>query len=97
MCLRRTAGAWSCGRLREHRSGFDGKARSDFVAEVAAPLPAAVICDLMGILGGMFVAISQIYQSSPIFLASAQKAMSTIITRDAEAQAKLTRLKSSQI
>lgn len=35
-----------------------------------------VICDLMGILGGMFVAISQIYQSSPIFLASAQKAMS---------------------
>ena len=35
-----------------------------------------VICDLMGILGGMFVAISQIYQSSPVFLASAQKAMS---------------------
>ena len=35
-----------------------------------------VICDLMGILGGMFVAISQIHQSSPVFLASAQKAMS---------------------
>ena len=35
-----------------------------------------VICDLMGILGGMFVAISQIYQSSGVFLTSAQKAMS---------------------
>ncbi len=35
-----------------------------------------VICDLMGILGGMFVAISQIHQSSAVFFASAQKAMS---------------------
>jgi phospholipid/cholesterol/gamma-HCH transport system permease protein len=35
-----------------------------------------VICDLMGILGGMFVAVSQIYQASSVFMASAQKAMS---------------------
>lgn len=35
-----------------------------------------VICDLMGILGGMFVAVSTIYQSSSVFFASAQKAMS---------------------
>jgi phospholipid/cholesterol/gamma-HCH transport system permease protein len=34
-----------------------------------------VICDLMGILGGMFVAVSQIYQSTSVFMASASKAM----------------------
>ena len=34
-----------------------------------------VISDLMGILGGLFVAVSQIYQSSSVYLASAQKAM----------------------
>ena len=34
-----------------------------------------VICDLMGILGGLFVAISQIFQSSSVYMASAQKAM----------------------
>jgi phospholipid/cholesterol/gamma-HCH transport system permease protein len=34
-----------------------------------------VICDLMGILGGMFVAVSQIFQSTSVFIASASKAM----------------------
>ncbi|MFN7929602.1 MAG: ABC transporter permease [Blastocatellia bacterium] len=35
-----------------------------------------VICDMMGILGGMFVAVSQIYQASSVYMASAQNAMS---------------------
>ncbi len=34
-----------------------------------------ILCDLMGILGGMFVALSQLQQSSPIFLSSVQQAI----------------------
>ena len=35
--------------LRGKATGPDGKAHIDYVTDIAAPLPAAVICDLMGI------------------------------------------------
>lgn len=35
-----------------------------------------VLCDLMGILGGLLVAVSQMYQASSVYLASCQEALS---------------------
>ena len=41
---------------------------------IMAPM-LTVICDLMGILGGLFVAVSQMFQSTNVFWASAQEAI----------------------